>query len=56
MLTAERSGAYAQAAASVRAEGLEASPAADAVMNRWARGEISTTQMREQVRALYGAV
>ena len=54
-LTAERSRSFAQAAASVRAEGQTAGPAAEAIMDQWARGEISATQMREQVRALYGA-
>lgn len=53
-LTAERSRSYAQAAASVRAEGQEPSPKAATVMDRWSRGEISTAQMREQIRALHG--
>ncbi len=54
-LTAERSRSLAQAAASVRAEGESASGAAEAIMEQWARGEISTTRMRELVRDLYGA-
>ncbi|MFE3541641.1 type II toxin-antitoxin system prevent-host-death family antitoxin [Nocardia sp. NPDC059177] len=53
-LTAERSRSSAQAATSVRVEGQEPSPEASAIMDRWARGEISTAQMREQVRALHG--
>ncbi|MFD3591832.1 hypothetical protein ACFWU5_03830 [Nocardia sp. NPDC058640] len=54
-LTADRSRSLAQAAASVRAEGGSASPVAEAIMSQWARGEISTTRMRELVRGLYGA-
>jgi hypothetical protein len=54
-LTAERAHAVIEAAASLRAEGLEASPDVTAITDRWARGEISTTQMRELVRRLYGA-
>ncbi|WP_306361462.1 antitoxin VbhA family protein [Nocardia sp. CC227C] len=53
-LTAERGRSLAQAAASVRAEGGAASPAADAIMGQWARGEISTARMRESIRQLYG--
>jgi hypothetical protein len=52
-LTAERSRSLAQAAASVRAEGLTVGPEAEAIVERWARGELSTTQMRELVRQLY---
>ncbi|MDT3443082.1 MULTISPECIES: antitoxin VbhA family protein [unclassified Pseudofrankia] len=44
-----------EAAASLRAEGLDADPDVTAITGRWARGEISTTQMRESVRRLYGA-
>ncbi|WP_369633615.1 hypothetical protein [Nocardia sp. JMUB6875] len=54
-LTAERSRSLAQAAASVRAEGESASPAAEVIMAQWARGEISTSRMRELVRSLHGA-
>lgn len=54
-LTLERSRSLAQATASVRAEGLHGSPDATAIIERWARGEINTTQMREQVRRLHGA-
>ncbi|WP_189248724.1 antitoxin VbhA family protein [Streptosporangium pseudovulgare] len=54
-LTAERERALSQARASVRAEGLDVEADAEAVMERWARGEISTQRMRELVRALYGA-
>jgi len=44
----------AQATASLRAEGLTASSDVDVIMSRWSRGEISTTDMRSQVRDLYG--
>ncbi|MFE3321534.1 hypothetical protein [Nocardia sp. NPDC059195] len=54
-LTAERSRSLAQAAASVRAEGESASPAAEGIMGQWARGEISTTRMRELIRGMHGA-
>jgi len=54
-LTAERNQSVAQAAASMRAEGLAISSDAEAIMERWARGELSTTQMRELVRQLYTA-
>jgi hypothetical protein len=53
-LTAERARALMQATASVRAEGLTASTEADAIMERWTRGEISTTTMRELIRRLHG--
>jgi len=55
-LTAERARSVAQAAGSVRAEGLMVSAAVEAVTERWTRGEISTSEMREQVRRLYGAL
>lgn len=54
-LTSERSDSLAQATASLRAEGLAASAGADVIMQSWARGEISTSRMRELVRELYGA-
>lgn len=54
-LTAERSRAVSQAAASVQAEGLTIPPATEAIMDRWARGEISASEMRSLVRNLYGA-
>jgi PHD/YefM family antitoxin component YafN of YafNO toxin-antitoxin module len=53
-LTSERTRSLTQAAASVRAEGLAVSAEVEAITERWARGEISTEQMREQVRRLYG--
>jgi PHD/YefM family antitoxin component YafN of YafNO toxin-antitoxin module len=53
-LTAERAQSLAQAAASVRAEGLPIGAGVEAITERWARGEISTAQMRELVRRLYG--
>jgi PHD/YefM family antitoxin component YafN of YafNO toxin-antitoxin module len=54
-LTAERAQAVIEAAASLRAEGLEADVDVTTITDRWARGEISTTQMRELIRRLYGA-
>lgn len=54
-LIAERARSVAQAAASVRAEGLVVDADAEAITERWARGEISTAQMRDMVRRLYGA-
>jgi hypothetical protein len=54
-LTAERARSLAQAVASVQAEGLTIGIDAAAITDRWARGEISTAQMRELVRRLYGA-
>ena len=53
-LTSERVRSLSQAAASVRAEGLSVSADVEAITERWARGEISTTQMRELVRRLHG--
>jgi PHD/YefM family antitoxin component YafN of YafNO toxin-antitoxin module len=53
-LTAERASSMAQAEASLKAEGLAPSAAAQAIMERWARGEISTAQMRRMVRELHG--
>jgi hypothetical protein len=43
-----------QASASIRAEGLSSSSDADAILQQWAQGEISTVQMRERVRRLHG--
>ncbi|MFG1702988.1 antitoxin VbhA family protein [Nonomuraea sp. M3C6] len=54
-LTAERAQSLTEAMASVRAEGLTVGTDAEAIMERWARGEISTPNMRELVRRLYGA-
>jgi hypothetical protein len=54
-LTAERARSLSQAAASVQAEGLTIGTDVAAITERWVRGEISTAQMREQVRRLYGA-
>jgi antitoxin VbhA-like protein len=53
-LTSERAQAVAEAAASLRAEGLAPDPDAESILERWARGEISTPQMRALVRRLYG--
>jgi hypothetical protein len=53
-LTAERAQAAIEAAASLRAEGLVADSEVAAITHGWARGELSTSQMRELVRRLYG--
>jgi len=53
-LTAERARSLAQAVGSLRAEGLVAEAGVEAIVERWARGEIGTSQMRELVRQLYG--
>ena len=53
-LTAERAQSLTQAAASLRAEGLTVAADVEAITTRWASGEISTGQMRELVRGLYG--
>jgi PHD/YefM family antitoxin component YafN of YafNO toxin-antitoxin module len=53
-LTAERARSLTQAAASVRAEGLTVGADVEAITERWTSGEISTVQMRELVRRLYG--
>ncbi len=53
-LTAERARALVEATASVRAEGLVPSASAETIVEQWARGEISTSQMRAMVRRLYG--
>ena len=54
-LTTERARSLTQAVASLQAEGLAAEADAEAIVERWARGEISTEQMRELVRRLYEA-
>jgi PHD/YefM family antitoxin component YafN of YafNO toxin-antitoxin module len=54
-LTAERARAVVEAAASLRAEGLRPEASVEAITERWARGEISTAQMRDLVRRIYGA-
>ncbi|MER7273469.1 antitoxin VbhA family protein [Dactylosporangium sp. NPDC000244] len=54
-LTAERNQSLAQAGASVRAEGLTISSDAETIMERWARGELSTIRMRELIRQLHVA-
>ena len=53
-LTAERARSLTQAAASLRAEGLTVGADVEAITARWARGEISTAQMHELARRLYG--
>lgn len=52
-LTAERANSRTQAAASVRAEGLTIAAEVEAITERWVRGELSTQQMRDLVRARY---
>jgi PHD/YefM family antitoxin component YafN of YafNO toxin-antitoxin module len=52
-LTAERSSSLTQAAASVRAEGLTVAAEVEAITERWARGELSTQQMRDLIRERY---
>jgi phosphoserine phosphatase len=54
-LTSERARSLTQAAASLRAEGLAVGADVAAITERWARGEISTAQMRESVRRLFFA-
>jgi Antitoxin VbhA len=44
----------AQAAGSLGAEGLLPDEEATAITEQWARGEITTTQMRRLIRRLYG--
>lgn len=52
-LTAERTTSAAQAAASVRAEGLTIDAEVEQITECWTRGELSTQQMRDLVRGLY---
>ncbi|NDL55652.1 hypothetical protein [Phytoactinopolyspora mesophila] len=56
-LTAERdrAAAEAEATASLRAEGLTPSSDADAITQRWIRGEITTQHMRTLIRELHRA-
>lgn len=53
-LVAERASASANAVGSLRAEGLEPSAEASAISARWVAGEITTAEMRRQIRALHG--
>jgi PHD/YefM family antitoxin component YafN of YafNO toxin-antitoxin module len=53
-LTAERVRSLVDATASLRAEGLVADADVVAITERWVRGEISSAQMRDMVRRLYG--
>ncbi|RJO79973.1 hypothetical protein D5S18_01595 [Nocardia panacis] len=53
-LTAERTRALTSATGSLRAEGLEAGPEAEDIFDRWARGEITTAQMRQLIRDRHG--
>lgn len=52
-LTGERGRSIAQAAASLRAEGLVAGADVEAIAEQWSRGEITAEEMRERVRRLY---
>jgi hypothetical protein len=52
-LISERARSLTQAAGSLRAEGLQASAEVELITERWARGEISSAQMRDLVRRLY---
>jgi hypothetical protein len=53
-LTAGRMLSLSEATASLLAEGLVQEAEVVAITERWAHGEISTAQMRELVRKLYG--
>jgi len=53
-LTAERHHAARQAAASLRVEGLTPSIDVEVITERWIHGEITTAEMRKQVKELYG--
>lgn len=55
-LVASRAEALASAAGSSRAEGLEASLGAKAIMQRWSRGEISEARMLELIAELNDVV
>jgi hypothetical protein len=52
-LIPERAESLTQAAGSLRAEGLKAGIEVELITQRWARGEISSVQMRDLVRRLY---
>ncbi|HZD70529.1 MAG TPA: antitoxin VbhA family protein [Actinomycetes bacterium] len=52
--TAERARSLAQAVASVQAEGLTVSTDVESITARWTCGQISTVQMRDLIRKLYG--
>lgn len=53
-LTNRRRNAAAQAAASTRAEGLEPSAQAEAIIDRWVHGEIGAQEMEQELAAIYG--
>lgn len=53
-LTTRRRNAAAQAAASVRAEGLTPSAAVEVIIEQWVHGHLSAQEMEQQVAALYG--
>ena len=53
-LMARRRNAVAQGNASLRAEGVEPSAEAQAIIDRWVRGEISAEEMEQLLAARYG--
>jgi hypothetical protein len=53
-LLERRVDAVEQAEGSVRAEGLAPSPMARNIVDRWSRGEITSSAMREEIRRLHG--
>jgi len=53
-LTAERHQSARQAAASLRVEGLVPSIDVEVITERWIHGEITTAEMRKQIKELYG--
>lgn len=53
-LIAERWRVVDDAVGSLRAEGLTTDSEASAITERWARGEITTAQMRQMIRRLHG--
>jgi len=53
-LIAERSQAVDDAVGSLRAEGLAAGAEAAAITERWGRGEITTSEMRQMIRRSHG--
>ena len=54
-LISERTRAVSAAAASVRAEGLTPDPSIELIVRRWAVGELTTDEMRDQVRHHYSS-
>lgn len=52
-LTTSRRNAVAQGNASLRAEGLEPPPEIEVIVDQWVHGQLSTSEMEDQVAALY---